>query len=165
MPGAEAYHVTLTSFPTFANTTHDFVVEGDTSITIISDTNYLPKFIEDKIYKWKVKAISSGYYCGLYSETKEFYAGAYNEMSGISELDGQSIKVYPNVINRGEAVQVDLSAPWQGNASLFNAMGQRVWTSSFKASFELNTQSLPSGMYVLKLEGQQRQAQQRIIVR
>ena len=101
------YHIAITSFPTFANTTHNYIIEGDTQLTVISDTNFIPKFQEDKIYKWKVKPLSKGYYCADYTEEYQFAAGAYADPPmAIQEANSEKWKLYPNQLVAGEPIRI-----------------------------------------------------------
>jgi len=154
VPGATAYHLAVTRFPSFANTTHDMVIL-DTSITIISNDPNNPSFVEDSHlpYKWKVKALSDGFYCDVYSETREFEVGAYQN-TGITEVEGISWNVYPNPAQSGESISVlldGLEEPLE--MSLYDVRGQviRQWTQT-KAQHQLKTAGLSKGMYIMSMK-------------
>ena len=154
VPGATAYHLAVTRFPSFANTTHDLVVT-DTTITFISNDPNDPLFLEDTHlpYKWKVKALSDGFYCDVYSEVREFEVGGYQN-TGITEVEGISWDVYPNPSHVGESMVILLSGldePVQ--MSLYDVSGQelRSWTQS-AVQYKLKTEGLSKGMYIMSMQ-------------
>jgi len=154
VPGATAYHLAVTRFPSFANTTHDMVVM-DTSITIISNDPNDPSFMEDSPlpYKWKVKALSDGFYCDVYSETREFEVGAFQN-TGITEVEGINWNVYPNPAQGGESIIIfldGLDEPLE--MSLYDVRGQiiRQWTQT-KAQHQLKTAGFSKGMYIMSMK-------------
>jgi hypothetical protein len=154
VPGATAYHLAVTRFPSFANTTHDMVVM-DTTITIISNDPNNPSFVEDSHlpYQWKVKALSDGFYCDVYSETREFEVGAHQN-TDITEVEGINWNVYPNPAQGGESIMIfldGLDEPLE--MSLYDVGGQviRQWTQT-KAQHQLKTAGFSKGMYIMSMK-------------
>ena len=157
--GAEAYHIAITSFPTFANTTHNYIIEGDTQLTVISDTNFIPKFQEDKIYKWKVKPLSKGYYCADYTEEYQFAAGAYADPPmAIQEANSEKWKLYPNQLVAGEPIRIE--GPQTGilKLSCYDALGRTISVQTLQKGESFQTSALRPGLYYLQItEGNQSQ--------
>jgi len=63
------------------------------------------------------------------------------------------IKVYPNPVRSGENVYIKSSgAKEDGTYTMFSAQGQLIKSGKFSGDAEINTSSLPTGMYIIKVE-------------
>ncbi len=79
-----------------------------------------------------------------------------------------SVAVYPNPIGPGEALTVELTQPGsRGVVRLYNILGQVVYTRVLKhqSSFELNTDALASGLYLVRIVGDTWAFSQTVVVR
>ncbi|MCW3160208.1 T9SS type A sorting domain-containing protein [Chryseobacterium oryctis] len=60
------------------------------------------------------------------------------------------IKVYPNPVKAGE--NLNIKSAEEGTYTVFSAQGQLVKTGKFTSNAEVNTSSLPTGLYIIKIE-------------
>lgn len=85
----------------------------------------------------------------------------------ISEADVKSvmndIKVYPNPVKAGENINV--KAGEEGTYTMFSVQGQIIRSGKFSGNAEVNTASLPTGFYILKVETKTTSKSYKIIVR
>lgn len=91
----------------------------------------------------------------------------YDEATSLSEnLLGNSVKIYPNPVQRGQDIQIDvqLTQGKAGRAELYDITGKRV------ASFEItgNRTNLPTtlnpGLYLLKITGRELYKEAKIVI-
>jgi len=73
------------------------------------------------------------------------------------------IKIYPNPVKAGENLNVKSSE--EGVFTIFSAQGQLVRTGTFKGNAEISTSSLPSGMYMIKIETKSTVKSYKVIVK
>ncbi|MCW3160206.1 T9SS type A sorting domain-containing protein [Chryseobacterium oryctis] len=69
--------------------------------------------------------------------------------SGVVEA-ANDIKVYPNPVKAGE--NLNIKSAEEGTYTVFSAQGQLVKTGKFTSNTEVNTSSLPTGLYIIKIE-------------
>ena len=85
----------------------------------------------------------------------------------ISESDVKTavndIKVYPNPVKAGENINV--KAGEEGTYTMFSAQGQLIKSGKFSGNAEVNTASLPTGLYILKVETKTTVKSYKIIVK
>lgn len=60
------------------------------------------------------------------------------------------IKVYPNPVKAGE--NLNIKSGEEGTYTMFSAQGQLIKSGKFSGDAEVNTSSLPTGMYIIKVE-------------
>lgn len=60
------------------------------------------------------------------------------------------VKIYPNPVKSGE--NLNLRSEEGGVYTIFSAQGQMIRSDQFKGNAEINTSSLPSGIYIIKVE-------------
>ncbi|MDR2237934.1 MAG: T9SS type A sorting domain-containing protein [Chryseobacterium sp.] len=60
------------------------------------------------------------------------------------------VKIYPNPVKSGE--NLNLRSEEGGAYTIFSAQGQMIRSDQFKGNAEINTSSLPSGIYIIKVE-------------
>jgi hypothetical protein len=81
-----------------------------------------------------------------------------------------TIAVYPNPINSGKSLTIELARPAPGVAvQLFNIQGQLVRTQAMPAGqnlqrITLNTNALSSGLYLLRITGNHWKQSQRVLI-
>ncbi|SHE50841.1 T9SS type A sorting domain-containing protein [Chryseobacterium sp. OV279] len=73
------------------------------------------------------------------------------------------IKVYPNPVKSGENLNV--RSEENGVYTLFSAQGQLIRSDKFSGNTEINTASLPAGIYVVKIETKSTVKSYKIIVK
>lgn len=73
------------------------------------------------------------------------------------------IKVYPNPVKSGENLNV--RSEENGVYTLFSAQGQLIRSDKFSGNAEINTASLPAGIYVVKIETKSTVKSYKIIVK
>ena len=85
----------------------------------------------------------------------------------ISESDVKTavndVKVYPNPVKAGENINV--KAGEEGTYTMFSAQGQLIKSGKFSGNAEVNTASLPTGLYILKVETKTTVKSYKIIVK
>ena len=85
----------------------------------------------------------------------------------VSESDVKAavndIKVYPNPVKAGENINV--KAEEEGTYTMFSAQGQLIKSGKFSGNAEVNTASLPTGLYILKVETKTTVKSYKIIVK
>ncbi|MBB6372173.1 T9SS type A sorting domain-containing protein [Chryseobacterium shigense] len=86
---------------------------------------------------------------------------------GIADADITStatdINVYPNPVKSGENLNV--KSKEEGTYTLFSAQGQLVKSGKFSGNAEINTASLPTGVYIVKIETKSTVKSYKIIVK
>lgn len=72
--------------------------------------------------------------------------------SGISEIENVAVdaKIYPNPVKSGENLNIQTKE--EGTYTLFSLQGQLIKTDKFKGNTQVNTSSLPAGIYIIKIE-------------
>jgi len=90
-----------------------------------------------------------------------------NSGKGITDSDVTSvatdISVYPNPVKSGENLNVKSGEA--GTYTLFSAQGQLIKSGQFSGNAEINTASLPAGVYIVKIETKSAMKSYKIIVK
>ncbi|MDP9961245.1 T9SS type A sorting domain-containing protein [Chryseobacterium lathyri] len=73
------------------------------------------------------------------------------------------IRVYPNPVKSGENLNVKSGE--EGTYTLFSAQGQLIKSGKFSGNAEINTASLPAGIYIVKIETKSTTKSYKIIVK
>ncbi|GAA5100697.1 hypothetical protein GCM10023210_39470 [Chryseobacterium ginsengisoli] len=73
------------------------------------------------------------------------------------------IKIYPNPVKAGENLNIRFNE--DGNYILFSAQGQLIRSGKFSGNSEINTSSIPSGMYLIKIDTKSTSKSFKIIVK
>ncbi|MBB4807529.1 hypothetical protein HNP38_002835 [Chryseobacterium defluvii] len=73
------------------------------------------------------------------------------------------IKVYPNPVKAGENLNIRTTE--EGTYTVFSAQGQLVKNGKFAGNAEINTSSLPTGMYIIKVETKSTVKSYKVIVK
>ncbi|WP_223606546.1 T9SS type A sorting domain-containing protein [Chryseobacterium sp. OSA05B] len=86
---------------------------------------------------------------------------------GITDPDvtekANDIKVYPNPVKSGE--NLNIRSEEAGVYTLFSAQGQLIRSDKFSGNAEINTASLPAGIYMVKIETKSTVKSYKIIVK
>ncbi|MCJ7933399.1 MAG: T9SS type A sorting domain-containing protein [Chryseobacterium sp.] len=87
------------------------------------------------------------------------------KITGASEIANvaNDIKVYPNPVKAGENLNIRSSE--EGTYTIFSAQGQLVKSEKFTRGAEINTSSLPAGLYVIKIETKSTVKSYKVIVK
>lgn len=93
---------------------------------------------------------------GLISAAKGITA---SEVASVAD----DIKVYPNPVKSGDNLNV--KSQESGTYSLFSAQGQMIRTDKFSGNAQINTASLPAGIYIVKIETKSTVKSYKIIVK
>ncbi|MDR6085062.1 hypothetical protein QE441_000856 [Chryseobacterium sp. SORGH_AS909] len=72
------------------------------------------------------------------------------------------IKIYPNPVRSGESLTI--RSQQEGIYSLFSAQGQLIKTGQFKGNVEI-TNTLPAGIYIIKIETQSAVKSYKVLVK
>jgi len=106
-------------------------------------------------YYWRIKPYNVGY-CAPYSDTSSFMTSS---VVGIEEIDGlERFEVYPNPAVAGKSIGIELQSNkyLEGTLSLHNIHGQTAYSNSITANgtdrFEIKTEDLPTGLYVVNID-------------
>ncbi|MBL1219406.1 T9SS type A sorting domain-containing protein [Chryseobacterium sp. L7] len=93
--------------------------------------------------------------------------GQMNAAKGLTGSEvatvANDIKVYPNPVKSGENLNV--KSEESGTYSLFSAQGQMIRTDKFSGNAQINTASLPTGIYIVKIETKSTVKSYKIIVK
>lgn len=81
---------------------------------------------------------------------------------GVSVI-ASDIQVYPNPARNNSTIQI-AGAPLGTNWSLSSISGQVIRKGSFLESFEIRTQGLKTGTYLLKLSNEESSVIKRVVV-
>lgn len=149
VPGADYYHLAMTHLPSFAITNNSYI-SHDTSFTVISWPNN-PAFTQGRVYKWKVKAVSKGYYCDEYSQTSEFYVDPYQH-NFIDDREHKKWELYPNPSQDMTTIYFRYDIVGEKYLKLYDLLGNKLrseYTSS--SSYDINRVGLSSGTYILEI--------------
>ncbi|TZG00159.1 T9SS type A sorting domain-containing protein (plasmid) [Chryseobacterium panacisoli] len=73
------------------------------------------------------------------------------------------VKVYPNPVKAGENLRI--TSAEEGVYTLFSAQGQVIKTDKFNANTGIDTSSLPTGVYIIKIETKSKIKSYKVIVK
>lgn len=73
------------------------------------------------------------------------------------------VKIYPNPVKAGE--NLNIQSTEDGTYTVFSAQGQLVKNGKFTGNAEINTSSLPTGVYIIKVETKSTVKSYKVIVR
>jgi len=73
------------------------------------------------------------------------------------------VKVYPNPVKAGENLRI--TSAEEGVYTLFSAQGQVIRTDKFNANTGIDTSSLPTGVYIIKIETKSKIKSYKVIVK
>ncbi|EJL69499.1 T9SS type A sorting domain-containing protein [Chryseobacterium populi] len=87
--------------------------------------------------------------------------------SKVSEITAvaKDIKVYPNPVKAGENLYIKSELKEEGIYTMFSAQGQLIKSGKFTGDTEVGTSSLPTGMYIIKVETKSTVKSYKIIVK
>jgi len=86
------------------------------------------------------------------------YAIAARGGSNISKITvvdavvANDVKIYPNPVKTGENINISLMGNVESQYSVYSAQGQLVKTGKFTGAGEINTASLVTGVYIIKVQ-------------
>jgi hypothetical protein len=85
--------------------------------------------------------------------------------SSISEVKSvvNDIKIYPNPVKSGE--NLNIKSTEEGTYTMFSAQGQLIKSGKFSKDAEISTSSLPTGMYIIKVETKETVKSYKVIVK
>ncbi|MBP2616935.1 T9SS type A sorting domain-containing protein [Chryseobacterium jejuense] len=85
--------------------------------------------------------------------------------AGTSEIKeaANDVKIYPNPVKAGESLMVTASE--EGTYTLFSAEGKMVKSDKFSARTGIDTTSLPTGIYIIKIETKSTVKSYKVIVK
>lgn len=161
---ATAYLFEISKAPVF---NPSFVVETVTT-TSNQHTSYVLQ--ANFTYHWRVKPYNPGYTCAPYSATGNFTTAEWTVAN--EEVEGlEDFVVFPNPIIGGQSVNIELQSNrnMEGVLNLYNVQGQRVYTENITVTasanrFAIDTEKLPTGMYVVNVDFENGSVQQKLII-
>lgn len=168
--GATGYHVMVTRFNTFSNTVIDTIVnENYLEIVNLLDI--------DREYKWKVNPIAPGYTCSDFnSDGVNFIVTPYTEnvdsswkntWDNVSELELNDFVLYPNAIQSGETISIELNELSRADRVQFINMNGQVVSERLIGSSSIEQINFEgnSGVYEVQLfNGSEQLNRARLIV-
>ena len=161
VPDAKYYYVLVSRLPGFDITTVRQVVTG-TSITI-------PKLDAGKKYYWKVKPYNDFNACAPFSTKQIFVTASISAAQDISEFE--SISIFPTVLDEVKTIQIKIDAKQAMSikANLVNVNGQVLKTENWQVvaglqNFTIDANQLPKGFYILNLQYEGKNYNQKLIV-
>lgn len=159
--GATSYFVQISRFSAF-NVFDEYEVTSSSLVV-----NNLQN---DKTYYWRVRPYNDYSFCTVFSENGTFETG---EVTAIRSLGKASeVSVYPNLLNKREAITVSLTTPQslQLQVQLINTFGQIVTNRSFSTLSGNNQfqvvlpQNLTPGTYLIRLSIEAESITEKIVI-
>ncbi|MEM9992481.1 MAG: T9SS type A sorting domain-containing protein, partial [Bacteroidota bacterium] len=159
LPNATHHVFELSRLASFSVLQMDTIVAGNT----FTVTN-LPEGVN---YYWRVRAFNSHHFCTSISERFNFRTG---EVTSIQENTGSSLRIYPNILKGTTALQIGGIAPNERNirVRVLDLNGRVVQHEQslmvIPNAISLHLKPLPSGLYLLQVEGEKTFSTTRIVV-
>ena len=159
--GIEEYELNYCKSADFANTVADFVGVPTTSFQVIFPLDVATE------YYWRVRAIWDGDTTN-WSETRNFFTPFPD---GIMDniLNYENVNIYPNPSNGFLNVELEAVEKSIVRVSVMDLLGQKVFDNEFRFSEGIETQkidlnNLENGLYIIKLENENRIFNQKFIL-
>ncbi len=162
---ATRYIVQISNSPSFGGSSivHTEIVNGTELI-------YNGSLTQFTTYHWRVRPFSDFYFCTDFSDSRAFVTN--DQQVSNTEIDGvHTVKLFPNPANSGTSVSIELHAEksMEANIKIFSVQGKLV--SSLPVSinnnqnrFEIPTENLTSGIYVISLETNLGTIQKKLVI-
>ncbi|MCI4669088.1 MAG: PQQ-dependent sugar dehydrogenase [Bacteroidia bacterium] len=152
-----------------------FIVERSTDLQYFEEIGYIPSQGDSDLPQFY------GFMDQRPAYGKNFYRIRQVDIDGQSSLSptvnvnvafgGTALRVYPNPVRPGQTIHVEVSTDQNGMmaASLFDMNGKQLYHSRMvvvagKYIHTIPVNGLPQGSYVLKLQGETWQKQERILI-
>jgi len=163
---ATGYVVQISRFSNFpGNFILEYVVTGNSN-TLIFDLDI------NRTYHWRVRAFNAQHFCTTFSPSISFVTGESTATEAVEKTD--LLKIYPNPLSREAILYLQLEtndAPHMEEAQLFDLSGKQHWRVALSElpvannTYNLNLPaSLPAGLYLLKVKGDQGQWVEKVVV-
>jgi hypothetical protein len=160
VPNATHYLVQVNPFSIFSIVFNEFLVD-EPELTF---TNLLP----DETFYWRIFPLNDYNTCGSFTRAASFDTG--NVTASQELLAGEQLRVTPNPSGGGQ-VFLELESRYSGPAvwQVLNLQGQVLQTQPFNASngsqrLPINTRQLPPGLYLLRVQLNDRMAVEKFII-
>lgn len=107
-------------------------------------------------YYWRIKPYNPGYLCAPYSDSGSFTTALETSLESVDGL--QNFQVYPNPSIAGQLIGIELQSNkyLEGILSLHNVQGQAVYSNAITMNgtnrFEIKTEDLPTGLYIMNVD-------------
>jgi len=164
LPGATMYHIRIEEMScVFSNVVISLV--DDFMSTSTNEWRELEASAAGKCYRWTVTPINATSFCDTTSTAFKSEAAnftVYDWAVGVDQVESkiESTKIYPNPSGQNQDVILEIKSSIIGDAqvSVYNSIGQVVMPSQTVNLVEgdnvqqLNTSSLPAGLYVINIE-------------
>lgn len=160
VPNATHYLVQINPFNIFSIIFNQFIVE-EPSLTFSG-------LESDDEFFWRVRPFNPYYTCTGFSEPASFETGLINSTQEL--LPGEQVQVFPNPVSGGElTVMVTTTEAPDAQWFLTDALGRTVRSGQsplFAGNnyLKVDTESLPAGLYSLRLQLDERQSTQKVMV-
>lgn len=150
--GATHYLIEVDRFNTFDFDEFDFVVEGQTSVTI---ENVLD---DNRVYHWRVIPFNEGYGGAPIADSWSFRTGS--NPSAVEEVEEiGALTIQPNPVKANQDINIELKATtsFEATISLFNITGQLVTSKAHQfvsgtSNTTLSTDNLSAGLYMMSIQ-------------
>ena len=159
--GATHYVFQLSFTPSFSVLAAD-ILTTDTTITI-------GQMLNNRTYYWRVKPFNQGYTCAPRSQHFQFVTSDLTPVQNVESI--QQYRVYPNIINGGQLINIDLvlEKTLDAQIMLFSSNGQLVQQENIELqqgfnNHRLTTNSLSAGMYVLVINTEEGTVRDKIVI-
>lgn len=159
--GATHYVFELSITPTFS-VIMDEILTTDTTVTV-------GQLLNNRTYYWRVKPFNQGYTCASKSQSFIFETADLTPIQNVKSI--QQYRVYPNVINGGQLINIDLvlEKTLDAQLMLFSSNGQLVQQQNIELqqgfnNHRLETNDLPTGMYVLVINTEEGIVRDKIVI-
>lgn len=128
---------------------------------VVADTQHVLNsfpFTTGTSYTWTVRPYNHAYTCAPTSTPGQFRAGQ-NFATSLAEQQAAKIKIYPTLLNQGDAVQIDLSeaeaAPQGWQLTLVDMHGRTIHSQLLQDDqmHQVRFNELQAGLYQLRLQG------------
>lgn len=144
---ATHYLLQLTRFSSFA------IIEHEILVTTNSADVY--DLLENKTYRWRIKAFNSNSFCTTFTEGSLFQTGEIN--TSTSDFQSDHFRVFPTILKAGSAIQVipteSVTTDWM--IQLYDLKGVEIYRSEAGADAirTINTENMEYGIYFMALTG------------
>lgn len=140
LEGADMYIVEVSRFGNGALV--EF--EGSTTNSFID----VPDLEEEQDYYWRMRPVNFYNSCGSYGEDIKFTT---SNLSAVTELEDDAYFIRPTLLESGQVINISIFNGVQTSLELLNISGKVVHQSEIGSNYQLSTDNINSGTYIIRI--------------
>ncbi len=162
--GATHYLLEISPVPTFSIQPQRFITEGN---TFELDGNLVTL---GRTYYWRVLPFNAISTCMPPTDSRTFIVGETTAVEDIAELESFNILPNPALANQQLQITAEVTESFEAQAALFNTTGQLIKSLGQynfiqgMNTFEMPTDNLAPGIYMLSLQSEKGRSIKRIVI-